>query len=145
MKNPAANLVKDLFRVLTGKAQTQRIEALTQDPKAFTKLKAAELFASPARRIQIFFTDLFGVPGRYNTPGTAGDINWRLRLPNNPIKWYFNKVAQGKALNWPEILGLALDARGEKATPLTRELKKYQDILSEKSRIPLPASSTTAR
>ena len=42
-----------------------------------------EIFASKAENVQIFFTDFFKIYDVYNRPGTSGDENWSLRVPNN--------------------------------------------------------------
>ena len=42
--------------------------------------KFIDLFASGAKNVQIFWTDLFGIKERYNKPGTTGDQNWSLRM-----------------------------------------------------------------
>ena len=69
------------------------------------KIKLVEIFASHAENIQIFFTDYFNVKDVYNVPGTSGDANWSLRLPNNFET--LNKI------DLPEILKMAIEARGK--------------------------------
>ena len=59
------------------------IVRLTNDAEFLKKIKLAEMFTSKAKNIQIFFTDYFNVKDVYNRPGTSGDENWSLRLPNN--------------------------------------------------------------
>ena len=59
------------------------IVRLTQDKDYLTFVKLVEIFASKAKNVQIFFTDFFKINQTYNTPGTSGDQNWSLRLPNN--------------------------------------------------------------
>lgn len=39
------------------------------------------LFACPSRYVAVLITDLFGLRDRFNTPGTTGGDNWRVRLP----------------------------------------------------------------
>jgi len=77
----AKNLVEDLFAEADNKDDI--IVRLTQDKDYLTFVKLVELFASKAKNIQIFFTDFFKINETYNTPGTSGDQNWSLRLPNN--------------------------------------------------------------
>ena len=69
------------------------------------KTKLVEIFASKAQNIQIFFTDYFNLKQVYNVPGTSGDANWSLRLPNN-----FKSL---ETIDLPEILKLAIEARGK--------------------------------
>jgi len=77
----AKNLVEDLFADADNKDDI--IVRMTQDKEFLTFVKLVEIFASKARNVQIFFTDFFRINETYNTPGTSGDQNWSLRLPNN--------------------------------------------------------------
>ena len=77
----AKNLVEDLFAEADNKDDI--IVKLTQDKEYLKFVKLTEIFASKARNIQMFFTDFFNINETYNTPGTSGDKNWSLRLPNN--------------------------------------------------------------
>ena len=77
----AKNLVEDLFADADNKDDI--IVKMTQDKDYLRFVKLVELFASKARNVQIFFTDFFQINQTYNTPGTSGDANWSLRLPNN--------------------------------------------------------------
>lgn len=81
------------------------------DKKKFIAASFAELFASPARRIQIFFTDLFGIPKTYNRPGTT-EGNWSLRIGENFENDYYKAVSEGKAPNFAQIIATALRHRG---------------------------------
>ena len=77
----AKNLVEDLFAEADNKDDI--IVRMTQDRDFLAFVKLVEIFASKARNVQIFFTDFFQINETYNTPGTSGDQNWSLRLPNN--------------------------------------------------------------
>ncbi len=77
----AKNLVEDLFADADNKDDI--IVKLTQDKDYLAFVKLVEIFASKAKNVQIFFTDFFQINETYNTPGTSGDQNWSLRLPNN--------------------------------------------------------------
>lgn len=77
----AKNLVEDLFAEAENKDDI--IVKLTQDKEYLKFVKLTEIFASKAKNVQIFFTDFFNINETYNTPGTSGDNNWSLRLPNN--------------------------------------------------------------
>jgi len=98
------NLVEDLFPEVENKDDL--IVRLTNDAEYLKKVKLSEIFASKAKNIQIFFTDFFNVEDVYNRPGTSGDENWSLRLPNNYKE--LNKIDLG------EILVMAINARGSK-------------------------------
>ena len=99
----AKNLVDDLFAEHENKDDI--IVKLTDDAEFLTQTKLVELFASSAENIQIFFTDYFNVYDVYNRPGTSGDANWSLRLPDN--------YKELKPINLAQILKLAILARGE--------------------------------
>ena len=124
------NLVDDMYSELQGKERDDLIVKLTTDPKALMNVKLAEIFASKAENIQVFFTDFFGLKSTYNTPGTSGDQNWSLRLPDNFEEVYKNNIKpEGLALNMPLILKMAIEARGsvfaKKHEKLLKELEKF--------------------
>lgn len=77
----AKNLVEDLFAEAENKDDI--IVRLTQDKDYLKFVKLTEIFASKAKNVQMFFTDFFQIKDVYNRPGTSGDQNWSLRLPNN--------------------------------------------------------------
>ena len=73
----------------------------------------ADLFASPAKNVSIFFADLFGYRESYNQPGTVSDENWRLRVAPDYAAEYARDLANAddpRALNLPRALALALRA-----------------------------------
>ena len=98
----AKNLVEDLFKEAENKDDI--IVRLTHDAEFLAQTKLVEIFASEAENIQIFFTDYFNVYDVYNRPGTAGDENWSLRLPDN--------YKELTPINLANILKLAIAARG---------------------------------
>ncbi len=98
----AKNLVEDLFAEADNKDDI--IVKLTQDKNYLVFVKLTELFASKAKNVQIFFTDFFKINETYNTPGTSGDQNWSLRLPNN-----FEEL---EPIDLQAILKAAIQARG---------------------------------
>jgi 4-alpha-glucanotransferase len=90
-------------------------DALARDPGLLAQAHLAELFASRARHVLVFFTDLFGIAEVYNAPGTVSDANWSLRLPASWQGDYAQRLAGGRALSLPRALALALRARGSGA------------------------------
>lgn len=102
----AKNLVDDLHKDDENKDDI--IVKLTDDAEFLAQTKLVELFASNAENIQIFFTDYFNIYDVYNRPGTSGDSNWSLRLPDN-----YKELC---AINLAEILKLAILARGQEFT-----------------------------
>ena len=99
----AKNLVEDLFAEAENKDDI--IVRLTQDKDYLTFVKLTEIFASKAKNVQVFFTDFFKIKETYNTPGTSGDQNWSLRLPNN--------FEEHETIDLCAILKAAIIARGK--------------------------------
>jgi 4-alpha-glucanotransferase len=69
----------------------------------------AALLASPARHVLVFFTDLFGMTERYNRPGLVDNENWRLRIPSNFERMYFERCLNNEALDISRCLSMALN------------------------------------
>lgn len=97
------NLVEDLFQ--DEQNPDEIIVRMTKDKDFLKETKLVELFACKAENIQIFFTDFFDMSETYNTPGTSGDKNWSLRLPDN--------FEQMSVINLPQILKKAIISRGK--------------------------------
>ena len=92
----------------------------------------AELFTSPAKKIQIFFTDFFGIGETYNKPGSEKDC-WSLRLPDKFEELYYENLKKGTALNLPEVISRAIRNKGEKIAcqnaKLLSKLDEFAKIL----------------
>ena len=86
-------------------------ENIRKDKRSFVAASFAELFTSPAKRVQIFFTDFFGIAKTYNRPGTSTG-KWSLRLGENFEEDYYKAVAEGKAPNFANAVATALRQRG---------------------------------
>ena len=112
----AKNLVEDMFADFEGN-KDDIIVRLTNDTEFLRKIKLAEMFASKAKNIQIFFTDFFNIKDVYNRPGTSGDENWSLRLPDN-----YKDI---EPINLKEILAIAINSRGKDFA------KKHDKLLKE--------------
>ena len=123
------NLIDDMYPELQGKERDDLIVKLTTDAKALMNVKLAEIFASQAENIQVFFTDFFGLKQTYNTPGTSGDKNWSLRVPDNFEEVYCRNSKDGLALNLPLILKMAIEARGSKFA------KKHEGLLKDLAKL----------
>jgi hypothetical protein len=66
----------------------------------------------------------------YNRPGTSGDQNWSLRIPDNYEEVYCNNLKNGTALNLPYILKLAIQARGKEFASKNQEIiNKLESIM----------------
>ena len=118
---------------------TSRVEirniykSLREDKLKFINASFTELFASPAKRVQIFFTDLFGIAKTYNRPGTT-EGNWSLRLGEDFEKDYYTAVSKGIAPNFPKAIAEALRHRGldKDNEDLMKNLENSAKILQEK-------------
>ncbi len=106
------NLVEDLFAETPDKDAV--IVQMTNDEIFLKETKLVELFACKAENIQMFFTDFFNMSQTYNVPGTSGDKNWSLRLPNN-----FKEM---ETINLPLILKKAILARGREFAHKNKEI-----------------------
>lgn len=117
------NLMEDLYKNFEGQDMIRH--KLYTDDKFLAFSKLVEIFASNAENVQIFFTDFFGIKETYNVPGTTGDKNWSLRVPDNFEEFYYEKLASGEALNLPLALSYAIKARGSEF------IEKNKDILEK--------------
>ena len=88
---------------------------LAADARHLCQGMFAELFASRAHRVSVFFADLFGAQDTYNRPGVVSAENWTLRLPTRFGALYRERVGEGAAFNVPLALALACVARREPA------------------------------
>ncbi len=96
--------------------------ALAADTGLLVHAQFADLFASPARNVMVFFADLFGLRESYNVPGTVGPKNWSLRVPPDYAAGYRTDRRAGRALDLPLALAMALRARGVEEGDLLRGL-----------------------
>lgn len=113
---PPIQLVIDRWAA-AGKLE-ERVQYLASNRIRVTKRRSlatamlAELFASPAENVLVFWADLFGERGVYNTPGVFGPDNWVMRIPRDYERVYLERIARGEALDVNGALAAALHARG---------------------------------
>lgn len=122
------NLMADLYSEFDGQDMIRH--KLYTDDKFLAFSKLVEVFASRAENIQIFFTDFFGIQETYNVPGTSGDKNWSLRIPDNFEEVYYNNLQNFEALNLPLALSYAIKARGREFANQHRELLEKLESLA---------------
>jgi 4-alpha-glucanotransferase len=89
-----------------------RTPARLEDDGYLASAMLAELFASRAQNVSIFFADLFGYDERFNAPGTISGDNWSLRLPPDFERLHRDRLERHAALDLRLALALALDATG---------------------------------
>ena len=118
----ALNLVADLFPEAEGTQRDEIITRMTTDSRFLRTVKLAEIFASKAENIQMFFTDFFGINEVYNVPGTSGDQNWSLRMTGDFRDVYSRNVSEGRGVNLCEVLSMAIRARGRRFAQKNGEL-----------------------
>ncbi len=89
----------------------QYLKELRSDKLKFIAASFTELFTSPAKRVQIFFADFWGLGKTYNRPGTTQG-NWALRLSEDFEDDYYKAASEGKAPNFASTIAAALRQRG---------------------------------
>jgi len=103
----------------------------------FRTAKFIELFTSPAKTVQVFFTDFFGISKTYNVPGTEKG-NWALRLPSKFENSYHKNLEKNRGLNLPETIAAAIRHSGANAAAknesLLQRLDNFTTILKEKEK-----------
>ncbi|RTL41143.1 MAG: 4-alpha-glucanotransferase [Candidatus Melainabacteria bacterium] len=95
---------------------------LIRNPNRLCEAMFADLFASPARNVSIFFPDLLGMTDVYNEPGTISDTNWSLRVPHDYESLYHERLSAGAAISIPRALIMALHARYPEPTAEVTDL-----------------------
>jgi len=121
------NLMEDLYANVENRDEIR--EKLYTDDKFLAFSKLVEIFAAKNENVQIFFTDFFGINEVYNRPGTSGDPNWTLRLPDHFEEFYKRRLETNEALNLPLALIYAIKARGNDFAAQNAELiKKLEKI-----------------
>lgn len=88
----------------------------------FLQAMFAELFASPATNVSIFFADLLGMKDIYNKPGTVSDANWAVRVPSNYLELFQSRALAGEAMCLPTVLKMALRAKFPRAEGRVAEI-----------------------
>lgn len=96
----------------TARRRAALADRLAASPARVAQAQLADLFASRARHVMVFFTDAFGLRERYNRPGVVDQENWSLRLPPDHVARYHGRLRRDEALNLPAALATALRARG---------------------------------
>ena len=117
------------------KDENQYREELRADKKKFMAGSFAELFTSPAKKVQIFFTDFLGIGKTYNVPG-AKEGCWELRAPENYEDLYYENLSNGLGVNLPEAIARAIRHKGSEFSQLHKnllmKLDYFANILKDK-------------
>jgi hypothetical protein len=67
------------------------------------------------KKVQISFSDFFGIDKRYNVAGEENNENWKLRLNSDYEDTYYKNLASKNptAVNMPEVLKIAVQAKAD--------------------------------
>ncbi len=84
---------------------------MEEDPKFFMQSVYVMILKSPAKNVQVFFTDLFGDERVYNTPGTMPEFNWKVRPDNNFEAQYGRALDDNMAFNLVTSIQAAIKSR----------------------------------
>lgn len=118
--------------IIQGEDWNNYVGEICSNKTKFTAASFAELFTSPAKKIQLFFTTFFGIGKTYNKPGTTEDC-WTLRVPENYDNMYWENVKKGTAPNIPEVIARAIRHKGyqfaEQHKSLLSNLDEFTQIL----------------
>lgn len=114
---PIWNVAERWVRDGTADAHARYLEdrlrqPVARDPSSLARAKLAELFASPARHVFVWWGDLLGETEWYNRPGTVHGDNWSRRIPPDYRRVYAERVARGVAMDVRAAVAMALRARG---------------------------------
>ena len=132
LKNKTDKLVEDT--ILPNERKWLYRYKIRHNQNEFMKAAFTELFTSPAKRVQIFFTDFFGIGETYNIPGKTENC-WDLRMPNDIENFYHEKLTAERGFNLPEIIARAIRIKDTNSTGihdnLLQQLDKFAQILKE--------------
>ena len=106
-------------------------EEIRNDKNKFIAASFTELFTSPAKKVQMFFTDFFGIGKTYNIPGTQKDC-WTLRLDNDFEDLYYENLQKGIALNIPEVISNTMKRKNTEFISAHKNLIKKLDYFAKK-------------
>jgi 4-alpha-glucanotransferase len=105
-------------------------DTLAADPHRLAQAKFADIFASPARHVQIFYADLLGEKYQYNLPGTVNDLNWSYRIPADYAQRHAARRRERSALDLPGILAMALRRRDQPDSRERHDVLAVLDVLA---------------
>jgi 4-alpha-glucanotransferase len=109
---------------------------LASRPENLATAMFAELLASPARNVSVFFADLLGYTEIYNRPGQESPANWALRVAPDYPERYEQRRARGQALDLPRSLAMAIRAHPAQA-------RRHPDLLRQLDRLSPPPAGTS--
>lgn len=96
-------------------ARAVTAQRFASSPGALAQAHLADLFLCAAQNVLLYFTDLFGEREAFNRPGIIHPDNWSLRLPEDFVGLYVERLARGEALDIGAALATALRASGDRS------------------------------
>ena len=90
------------------------VRRVASDPGELVHSLFAAILASEAQHVSVFFTDLLGMSGFYNSPGVVNDTNWTLRVPPDFASRYATLCREGRALDVARCTQTAVEALGRR-------------------------------
>jgi 4-alpha-glucanotransferase len=100
-------------RLVPARERERFAREVSGDRNKLVHAKWADVFASPAEKVMVFFADLLGEERTYNRAGFVTSDNWTLRVRRDYATAFPSAAARGDALNLPCVLALAMRGRGE--------------------------------
>ncbi|MDA1161624.1 MAG: 4-alpha-glucanotransferase [Planctomycetota bacterium] len=85
------------------------VRRVASDPGELVHALFAAILTSKAQHVSVFFTDLLGMTGFYNSPGVVNDTNWTLRVSPDFASRYERKCRDGLALDMARCVELAVE------------------------------------
>ena len=105
-------------------------DKIANDDRELVFAKFSELMTTP--KFQISFDDLLGITEEiYNIPGSTRDNNWKERIPADFLDRYYENLSSENpiALNIPELLKTALQAKMDMSSDRDELYEKYQPVI----------------
>lgn len=105
---------------------------IANDDRELVFAKFSELMTTP--KFQISFDDLLGITDEiYNIPGSTRENNWKERIPADFLDKYYANLSSEKptALNIPEVLKTALQAKIDMQPDKDKLYEKYQPVIDK--------------
>lgn len=105
---------------------------IASDDRELVFAKFSELMTAP--KFEISFSDLLGITEQiYNVPGSSREDNWKERIPADFLDKYYENLSSENptALNIPEILKTALQAKMDMSPDRDELYEKYQPVIDK--------------
>ncbi len=111
------------YNTLSYKNQTEE----EQQQEDYRNAKFSEIFTASKQ----FFTlpDMFGMSERINVSGKSNPNNWKVRIPSDYERFYYNQLSKGYGLNIPKALENAMRMKKCNNNKLMEKCAEAAEIL----------------